>query len=324
MKKRIAVFVAAGMLLTATSCSKAPVESQKETQPETTVTSTTQSEESAYVPDTEKQYSSDVDAQMEIIAGSYGFIKSDYSAYLEAYSLPSFAVTDLNHNGRLEVIVSAITTSGALSNTFYYEISEDYSTLERLRVDGEDKSDEAGDFLMSKNNEDHTSLYACYMKDGEYSVLAPLSFNLLGDDFPEYTKGKYLHELVKYGFNDYTWYTKSILFDPNKIKEINFGFGAHNSNPTGDVKWYRPDNLFLIHAKFLGLDYYMYRIKTRRISDTNRMCGLYAETEKNDSELRKTYFEHYGERFDWFDIKDNFETYYNTKQDWSIWGGAKR
>ena len=162
------------------------------------------------------------------------------------------------------------------------------------------------------------------MKDGEYSVLAPLSFNLLGDDFPEYTKGKYLHELVKYGFNDYTWYTKSILFDPNKIKEINFGFGAHNSNPTGDVKWYRPDNLFLIHAKFLGLDYYMYRIKTRRISDTNRMCGLYAETEKNDSELRKTYFEHYGERFDWFDIKDNFETYYNTKQDWSIWGGAKR
>ena len=177
MKKRIAVFVAAGMLLTATSCSKAPVESQKETQPETTVTSTTQSEESAYVPDTEKQYSSDVDAQIEIIANSYGFIKSDYSAYLEAYSLPSFAVADLNHNGRLEVIVSAITTSGALSNTFYYEISEDYSTLERLRVDGEDKPDEAGDFLMSKNNEDHTSLYACYMKDGEYYYLLEDVYN---------------------------------------------------------------------------------------------------------------------------------------------------
>ena len=177
MKKRIAVFVAAGMLLTATSCSKAPVESQKETQPETTVTSTTQSEESAYVPDTEKQYSSDVDAQIEIIANSYGFIKSDYSAYLEAYSLPSFAVADLNHNGRLEVIVSAITTSGALSNTFSYEISEDYSTLERLRVDGEDKPDEAGDFLMSKNNEDHTSLYACYMKDGEYYYLLEDVYN---------------------------------------------------------------------------------------------------------------------------------------------------
>ena len=169
MKKKIAVFMAAGLLITAAACSKAPEETQKETQKETTATTAAQSEETSDAQESKEEYSSDVDSQMKIIARSYDFIKSDYYAYTEGYPDTSFAVTDLNHNGRLEIIVSS--TQSSLSNTFFYEISEDYSSLERLRVNGDDKPDAAGDFIMSTSNEDHTVSYDCYMKDGEYYYL---------------------------------------------------------------------------------------------------------------------------------------------------------
>ena len=176
MRKKIAVFLAAGMLLTAvptaTSCAKAPEEAPTESQTETTAaTTTTQTEETITETETQKEYSSDIDSQMDIIVKSYDFIWSDYFVYSEAYPGTSFAVTDLNHNGRLEVIVSSIQGSGAFSLTNFYEISEDYSTLERLKVNGEDEPDAAGDFLMSKDSADHVALYACYMKDGEYYYL---------------------------------------------------------------------------------------------------------------------------------------------------------
>ena len=171
MKKEIAALLATGMLLAVTSCDKAPEESQTETQTETTVTSTTQSEETTTESETQKQYSSDVDSQMELIAQNYVYIKSDYFSYAEAYPDAAFAVTDLDHDGRLEVMVTSIQGSGMFSNSFFYEISEDYSSLERLMVDGQEKPDEAGDFLMSRDTEDHVVLYDCYKKDGEYYYL---------------------------------------------------------------------------------------------------------------------------------------------------------
>lgn len=167
MKKKIAVILAAGMLLSAASCSKAPEESQTET----TAASTTRSEETVPVTEEQKENSSDVESQMEIIAQGYKFIRSDYSSYADGYPYTSFAITDMNHNGRLEIIVTSIEETGAFSNTFYYEISEDYSSLERLKLDDTDHSDVAGDYLMSTNNEDHVVLYDCYMKDGEYYYL---------------------------------------------------------------------------------------------------------------------------------------------------------
>lgn len=135
MRKKIAVFLAAGMLLTAvptaTSCTKAPEEAPTEPQKETTAatTTTTQTEETTTETETQKEYASDIDSQMDIIVKSYDFIRSDYFVYSEVYPGTSFAVTDLNHNGRLEIIVSSIQGSGAFSLTNFYEISEDYSSI---------------------------------------------------------------------------------------------------------------------------------------------------------------------------------------------------
>lgn len=145
------------MLLASVSCDKVPEASQAETISPI-----------------------DVDSQIDIIAANYDSIISEYlcEAYTgneEPESRPfagtSFAVTDLNHNGRLELIISCVQGSGIYSYTRFYEISEDHSSLERLCVNGEDVQDMAGDFLPLANFEDRVGAYDCYMKDGEYYYL---------------------------------------------------------------------------------------------------------------------------------------------------------
>lgn len=163
----------------------------------------------------------------------------------------------------------------------------------------------------------------CYMKENKYTVLAPLSFNLIPDTFPDYTDGKYLHELCEYGFNDYVWYSKPILFDPSEIKEMNYCLGAHSANPIGNVKYYVSDKLFLIHAKFIGLDYYTKHIRERSVSYWNLRHNIDAETKKTFERLQQEFNERRDKRFKWCDVKENFDNYYKTKIDWSRWGGLK-
>ena len=143
------------------------------------------SEDSVSVRD--KHFSSDVDSQLEIIAQDFDRISSVYFGEYDPYPGTSFAVADLNHNGRLEFIITSIQGSGAYSYTFFYEISEDYSTLERLMVNGIDEPDSSGDFLMALDREDPVVLYACYMKDGEYYYL-----------LEDYVSGGWSYKLLLY------------------------------------------------------------------------------------------------------------------------------
>ena len=162
-----------------------------------------------------------------------------------------------------------------------------------------------------------------YMKENGYTILAPLSFNLIPDVFPEYEQGKYMHEISQYGFNDYVWEAKPILFDPKKIKDINYVHGGHAAHPNGDVKYYISDKLFLIHAKFLGFDFYTERIRNRIVSDWNKKHGIDGETKKTIEKLKNEFTTRKNRRFKWNDIKDNFNEYYKNKIDWSLWGGMK-
>jgi hypothetical protein len=162
-----------------------------------------------------------------------------------------------------------------------------------------------------------------YMKDNGYSILAPLSFNLIPDEFPVYEDGKFMHEISQYGFNDYIWEAKPILFDPKKIKDINFVHGGHTAHPVGDIKWYISNNLFLIHAKFLGFDFYTERIRNRIVSEWNLNHGIDGETKKTLERLKNEFETRKEKRFKWDDIKDHFDEYYKNKIDWSLWRGMK-
>ena len=162
------------------------------------------------------------------------------------------------------------------------------------------------------------------MKNGGYTILLPLSFDMLSDSFPEYKEGKYLHELCGYGFNNYQYETKAIFFDPNKINGINYVAGAHAVFPSGDVKWYESNKLFLMHAKYIGLDYYKERIRNRVVSARNMAYNMDGEKRKTEKMFEDTFNEKMSLKFKWGDVENRLDEFYNIRCDWSAWRGWKR
>ena len=77
-----------------------------------------------------------------------------------------------------------------------------------------------------------------------------------------------------------------MLFDPNRIDEMNFTPGAHWACPEGDVRVYQEDpGLKLLHFRYLGLDYILRKNRSRlaRVSKVNKEHNWsihYAEEEE--------------------------------------------
>ncbi len=114
-----------------------------------------------------------------------------------------------------------------------------------------------------------------------YSLFKPAGFQMVSDRFPRTDKP--LTEVVKKG----TWHggsSKMILFDPNRVREMNYRPGCHNAEPDkkGEKWWFRDfghephqSPLKLLHYKFLGVDYVCerYHLMARRLSPENRRRG---------------------------------------------------
>ena len=47
---------------------------------------------------------------------------------------------------------------------------------------------------------------------------------------------------------------KCSLFDPNRVKEINFNFGRHRVDPIGTIVAPHVDELLNLHYKYLGFE----------------------------------------------------------------------
>lgn len=60
------------------------------------------------------------------------------------------------------------------------------------------------------------------------------------EDITEITTG--------YAFDNYS---KNIIFDPKRIKEINFNPGAHRINPIGEIVW-SEETLYVLHYRQIG------------------------------------------------------------------------
>lgn len=70
-------------------------------------------------------------------------------------------------------------------------------------------------------------------------------------------------------------YSKSIIFNPKEIKEINYNLGAHKCNPIGNVVW-SEEPLYVLHYKHIGglqrtID--RYSEYKKRMSPFNRKHG---------------------------------------------------
>ena len=83
------------------------------------------------------------------------------------------------------------------------------------------------------------------MKDGGCNVMGTKWYAFCGDKMPEYTKGKYLHQLVKYGYrqhinhmDEYAYLGKFMVIDPNKTETMNWSVGNHIWVPKPKIDLY--------------------------------------------------------------------------------------
>ena len=108
-------------------------------------------------------YSSKVDDQLRLITDCYAQWRKAIEGDDYGFDMIHFykiAVTDLNHNDRLELIITTTQGSGCYSNTVVYEVDETYTCMKSLTEPSIYANDSA-DFLMH-------DVFECYYKDGRY------------------------------------------------------------------------------------------------------------------------------------------------------------
>lgn len=103
-------------------------------------------------------------------------------------------------------------------------------------------------------------LYSCnlqeYILSTRHAVYKPTGYDMISEKFPG--RGN-LTELVKEGVESFN-YSKTCIFSPLIISEINFELGCHNSTPinkNGDIitPYCTGNELKLLHYKNLSFDY---------------------------------------------------------------------
>ena len=129
------------------------------------------------------------------------------------------------------------------------------------------------------------------MKDsgGTIANLKALCAWCTDENFPQGTE--LIHKQPGILFRYDKQYDKKILFDPNRLTEINYGPGCHWCNPRGDVKWYdAPISMF--HFSHLGLKYFLSRRATQgpNLSEDNIRRGWGMEFIESPESLTKGYW----------------------------------
>jgi len=87
----------------------------------------------------------------------------------------------------------------------------------------------------------------------EPAMVSVIGYEMYSKKFP-FNYDKSILSQVKYGCRNYR-FDKSILFNPKKIKEINFDYGSHSCNPIFYKKQIKDNYLAeikLLHYKYIG------------------------------------------------------------------------
>ncbi|WP_281310675.1 glycosyltransferase family 2 protein [Flavobacterium flavigenum] len=108
----------------------------------------------------------------------------------------------------------------------------------------------------------------------EQNIIMPAvtGYNMMSDEFPANYK-KRITEQVKHGVRSER-FDKQIIFDPKKVKEINYRPGAHLCNPVFYENTHAASGieLKLLHYKYLGKDYVYkkHEVYVNRMSEISR------------------------------------------------------
>ena len=98
------------------------------------------------------------------------------------------------------------------------------------------------------------------------TIIKPYGYDMYSENLP--------HESIfeiKNGVKDNRHFGKCVIFNPNQIDEINFKAGCHQCKPKGKIKFYKGDDIKLLHYKYLNLDYVLKRHEAfkKRLSEYN-------------------------------------------------------
>ncbi len=88
-------------------------------------------------------------------------------------------------------------------------------------------------------------------------------FDMISLEFPEFEKRKYLPEIINRGIKDEKWLNKNIIFNPEKIIDMNYDLGSHRCEPTGEIKYSTNYDFKLLHYKWLSYEYLIENSKMR-------------------------------------------------------------
>ena len=103
------------------------------------------------------------------------------------------------------------------------------------------------------------------------TIFKPEGYHMIGDEDLILTPDDNIFEKVTEGVRTPVL-DKMMMFDCNKIININYGYGCHGANPLGNVVLSTDTSLKMLHYKFLGLKDYLEKNKIRaeRLSDFNK------------------------------------------------------
>lgn len=143
-------------------------------------------------------------------------------------------------------------------------------------------------------------------KNNKITICKCVGYNMACTDleFNSILPNQYLSStLVKGNYSQN--HCKIRCFNPNEVKETNFGIGAHECSPIGNLKYPPEKSLLLLHYHFVGLEYIKQRVKLleSRVSQDKKLNSHLTSPE---SELFKVIEARYNEC-----IKvDNFRNMY--------------
>lgn len=124
-------------------------------------------------------------------------------------------------------------------------------------------------------------------EEQQSTIIKTIGWQIMGNEMP---KNDLLEITNGYEFSNYA---KNIVFNPQKITEINYNPGAHKINPVGEVV-YSEDSLYVLHYKHIGgveRTIKRYREYKPRMSKLNRKHGWGSHYNRTPASLRQEWAE---------------------------------
>jgi glycosyltransferase involved in cell wall biosynthesis len=127
-------------------------------------------------------------------------------------------------------------------------------------------------------------------KEKGFTLFKPEGYHMVASEDFKLNADDNIFELVKKGVRT-PILDKPMMFNCNKLSNINYGFGCHSASPTGEVVLSTDPSLKMLHFKFLGLENYHYKnnLRKKRLSEFNKTNNFGTYYLFDDEEHTKDY-----------------------------------